>query len=166
MGLILTQTTFLKTLLIALAAGLVLASPSLAHVTVSPGLLESGREATLRIELPVLRAGPPPTALDVSGPGLRMLSSSSAGRLGEESRWRVRVAVETEPGPLPLLLTARYPDGRSVSVRQTVTVLPATAAAPSSRPVLLAGAGVLALLAATAALLLRRRSRAAPPRSG
>ena len=140
-------------------ASLLLVEGALAHVSVSPGLLESGRTTTLRIELPELRPGRPPSALDVAGSGLRMLESSSAGRLGEESRWRVRVAVETEPGPLELVLTARFPDGRSVVVRQTVTVLPASSAAGSSWPVLAATVGILALLGAVAALALVRRAR-------
>ena len=140
-------------------AALALAGAAAAHVSVRPGLLETGRKATLRIELPELRPGLAPSALDVSGPGVRMLESSRAGRLGEESRWRVRVAVETEPGPLALILLARYPDGRSVTVRQTMTVLPARAAATSSRPVLAAGVGGLALLATVAAVVLFRRAR-------
>ena len=141
---------------------LALPGAALAHVSISPGLLETGRETTLRIELPDLRFGLQPSALDVSGPGVRMLESSRAGRIGEESRWRVRVDVDTEPGALPLVLRAQYADGRSISVRQTVTVVPAKTAAPSSRPVLAAGAGVLALLAVVAATLLVRRARGRP----
>lgn len=149
---------------VALAAGwtLALAGATLAHVSVSPGLLETGREATLQIELPELRPGPPPTALDVFGPGIRTLESTSVGRLGEESRWRVRVRVLAEPEPLALSLRAGYEDGRSVTVRQTVTVLPASAAAESARPVLAAAAAGLALVAMLAAMIVLRRRRRRP----
>ncbi len=148
-----------KAVLVTIVATLALAEAAFAHVSVSPGLLETGREATLRIELPELRPGLVPSALDVSGVGVRMVESSATGRVGEESRWRVRVHVETEPGPLSLTLRARYADGRSVTVRQALTVLPARAAAPSSRPGLAGGIGVIALLAAVAVVLLVRRAR-------
>jgi hypothetical protein len=138
---------------------LVLAGEAAAHVNVSPGLLETGRESTLRIELPELRPGLQPSALAVSGRGVRVLGSSSTGRLGAESRWRVRVEIEAEPGPLALTLVARYSDGRSVTVRQALTVIPSSEATSSSSPVLAAGIGVLALLAAVAAAVLFRRAR-------
>ena len=146
-------------MIMSFVAGLVVVESGLAHVNVRPGLVESGQPATLRIELPELRPGLTPSALDVSGPGLRMLASSSTGRIGEESRWRVRVDVQTEPGPLNLVLSARYPDGRSVVLRQTVTVLPDDSAASSSWPVLPAVVGVLAVLGAVAGFAFVRRAR-------
>ena len=155
-------------MIIAFVASLLLAEAARAHVSVRPGLLESGRTTTLRIELPELRPGQPPSALDVSGSGLRMLESSSAGRLGEESQWRVRVAVETEPGPLDLVLSARYPDGRSVVVRQPVTVLPARSTATSSNwPVIAVILGALGLIGAVTSIAVIRRAREPiRPRSG
>jgi hypothetical protein len=148
----------------AALAAFVLVPPAFGHVSVSPGLLEQGRATTLEIELPELRPGNPPTTLAVSAPGLEGLASSSAGRVGEESRWRVRVSVDAEPGPLVLNLAARYADGRSVVVRQTVTVIPARSDSASSWPVAAAVAG-LAILAAIAVLVLVRRSkRPAKPR--
>jgi len=146
---------------LALFAALLLAGAGGAHLSVTPGLLESGREATLRIELPELRPGLRPSALDVSGPGVRLLESSREGRLAQESRWRVRVDVATAPGPLKLRLRARYADGLSVTVTQSMTVLPAAGAAAtrSSWRGLPAAAVVLALLGACAAIFLVRRGR-------
>ncbi|MEJ7569727.1 MAG: hypothetical protein WKF41_15865 [Gaiellaceae bacterium] len=150
----------MRAVLAAVVASLVLAGTAAAHVGVTPGLLESGRETTLRIELPKLRPGSAPSALDVSGAGVRMLESSPTGRIGEESRWRVRVHVESEPGPLELALRVRYADGGSVTVRQGMTVLPKRAEASSSLPTLAVGGAMVALLVAIASvLLLLRRGR-------
>jgi hypothetical protein len=142
----------------AALAAFVLVPGAFGHVSVSPGLLEQGRTTTLEIELPELRPGSPPTTLAVSAPGLETLESANAGRVGGESRWRVRVAVDAEPGPLVLSLAARYPDGRSVVVRQTVTVIPSSSDSSSSWPVAATAAG-LAVLAVAAVLALVRRSQ-------
>ncbi len=150
----------MRAVLAAAVASLVLAGTAVAHVSVTPALLESGRETTLRIELPELRPGLAPSALEVSGTGVRMLASSPTGRIGEESRWRVRVHVESEPGPLELALRIRYADGGSVTVRQGMTVLPKRAEASSSLPTLAVGGAMVALLMAIASvLLLLRRGR-------
>lgn len=149
----------MRAVLAAAVASLVLAGTAVAHVSVTPALLESGRETTLRIELPELRPGLAPSALDVSGTGVRMLASSPTGRIGEESRWRVRVHVESEPGPLELALRVRYADGGSVTVRQGMTVLPKRAEASSSLPTLAVGGAMVALLVAIASVLLLRRGR-------
>ena len=148
-----------RTLTVAVLSALLLAGPAAAHVSVRPALLESGRETLLRVELPGLRPGQEPTALDVSGPGVRELTSELSDRLGDESRWRVRVRVETEPGPLPLVLLVRYSDGRSVTVRQTLTVIPARADEGAGAPTPAIAGALAALLAGTVALLLVRRSR-------
>lgn len=151
----------MKAVLVAFLLALLLTGPAAAHVSVRPALLESGEEAELRIELPGLRPGQGPTALDVSGPGVRQLSSSRSVRLGEETRWHVRVQVNTQPGPLPLVLLARYSDGRAVTVRQTLTVLPATAEQDSGTPILALTVGLVALLAGVVSLLhFKKRSRA------
>ncbi|MCP9484693.1 MAG: hypothetical protein MSC30_02440 [Gaiellaceae bacterium MAG52_C11] len=146
-------------ILVTAVAILVLPGAALGHLSVRPGLLESGREQTLEIELPELRLGRRPSALVVSGPGVRMLARNLTGRRGEESRWRVRVDVQTEPGPVVLLLRAEFTDGRSVTLRQAMTVLPASDPPASSRPGLVAGIGVLGLLTGGAALVLLRRAR-------
>lgn len=125
----------------------------------APALLSSPSETVLRIELPGLRSGRDPAALDVSGPGVRVLSSDRSGSLGDESRWRVRVRIETAPGPLPLVLVARYADGRSVTIRQTVTVIPARTTDTSGTPFLTIVAAIVGLLAVATVLLLVGRSR-------
>jgi hypothetical protein len=139
---------------------LVVTPAARAHVDVLPRLLEASEETTLRVELPRLRPGPPPTELDVAGTGVRQLSSEAAGLAGVESRWRARVRVEAEPGPLTLLLRARFTDGRLVVVRHAVTVVPARSDEGSS-PVLLASVAVVSVAAVTALALLFARTRRA-----
>jgi hypothetical protein len=151
---------FLVAVAAFLAAVSIGAAPAAAHVNVSPGLLEAGEEMTLRVELPRLRPGAPPTDLSITGEGVRQLSSEAAGLVGVESRWRVRVRVHAAPGPLTLLLRAGFRDGESVVVRQAVTVVPARSGdGPSA--VLIAGAAAAAAAAAvgSAAFLLRRARR-------
>jgi hypothetical protein len=144
---------------------LLLPAPALAHVSVRPTLLLAGTDTLLRIELPALRPGRNPIALDLSGPGVSQRSSASAGRLGDESRWRVRVRVDAEAGPVAVVLRARYADGQTVAVPQTLTVLPAEASSDSGTPaVLVAGlvAGLLAVgVGALALLNFKKKSRSA-----
>jgi hypothetical protein len=151
-----------KALVVAVLLALALPVAALAHVNVRPTLVVRGEETQLRIELPDLRPGRAPTRLDVSGPGVEQVSSSAIGLSGPESRWRVRVRVTTEPGPLPLLLHARYADGRTVRIGQTLTVVPRGASAGSGPPWLLLGgigAGlVLAAGTAFAALNFKKKS--------
>ena len=137
----------------------VCAQPAAAHVEVTPGVLESGREVVLEIELPLLRPGPPPTSLAVSGRGVRQLAADAAGRAGVETRWRVRVRVDAEPGPLQLLLRASFADSRSVDVRQSLTVVPTRDSNGSSVPEV-AAAATAAVGAALVALALVARRRA------
>jgi hypothetical protein len=126
---------------------------------VSPALLEAGDELTLRVELPRLRPGPPPTRLAVSGRGVRQLSAEAAGLVGVESRWRVRVRVDAAPGPVTLLLRAEFADGESVVVRHAVTVVPARPGDGTSSAALLAGAAAVIAAVGGAALLVRRARR-------
>ena len=130
-------------------------------MSVLPSLLPSGAETTLAIELPSLRPGQRPTALAVSGKGLRELASRRVGQSSEETRWRVRVRVEAAPGPLELALVARYADGASVRVLQTVTVVPAAAEPGSGGLSLPLALGFAALVAGTLAFLyFKKKSRA------
>lgn len=141
---------------------LALAAPAAAHVSVLPSLLPSGAETTLEIELPSLRPGRQPTALAVSGQGLEQLSARRVGPSGGETRWRVRVRVDAAPGPLALALAARYADGGSVRVVQTLTVVPAAAEPDSDPPVGTLAAGLAALVAGTVAFVyFKKKSRAA-----
>lgn len=131
-------------------------------MTVLPSLLPSGSETSLAIELPSLRPGQHPTALAVSGQGVRELSSRRVGQVGDETRWRVRIRVETPPGPLELVLVAQYADGDSVPVLQTLTVVPRPAKPGSGAPVIPLAAGFGVLLAGTLALFyFKKKSRAA-----
>jgi len=145
--------------LLVIVATLLVPPNAPAHLIVRPGLLQTGREETLRIELPELRPGRPPTTLDVSAPGVRTLASELSGRRGKETQWRVRVDVRAEPGPVVLHLRARFEDGRFVTVRQAMTVLPAASASDSSGAVVVSAIGILGLLTIAAALLLFRRGR-------
>ena len=139
---------------------LVVTASAAAHADVSPRVLEAGRATTLRVELPQLRPGGPPSALAVSGAGVRQLSVEPTGLAGVESRWRARVRVDTAPGPLTLVLRAQFADGASVEVRQAVTVVPARArAGPAVPGGLLAGLAAAAVAIAAAAAFVLRRSR-------
>jgi hypothetical protein len=144
---------------VALLAGALVGSPAArAHVNVSPGLLEAGEVITLEVELPRLRPGAPPSSLGVSGGGVRQLSAEAAGPVGVESRWRVRVRVGAQPGPLTLLLRADFSDGQTVVVRHAVTVVPARAGGGTPTALLVAIAAVsVAAVGGLALLLLRGR---------
>jgi hypothetical protein len=139
----------------------VVAPAARAHVEVLPAVVAAGDEVVLSVELPRLRPGSPPTGLTISGAGLRQLSVSSAGRAGAETRWRVRVAVEAEPGPLPIVLTASFADGRSVDVRQALTVVPARRGGSAALRTLALVAALAAVGAAAAAVALRTARRPA-----
>lgn len=151
----------MRNLLVAVTIVLATAGTAAAHVEVRPGLLESGREVELRVELPELRPDAAPTTLEIAGEGVRQLSSRPAGRAGEETRWRVRVLVTASPGPTTLSLRARFADGRSVVVRRTVTVVPPSGSGDTGTPVAAIAAAVVGLGAVLgAAVLLRRRTAA------
>lgn len=153
--------TGVKQVVVAVLAALALPAVAAAHVEVRPGLLESGEEVELRIELPELRPGEPPAALEVLGPGVRQLSSRADGRRGQETRWRVRVAVDAPPGLTELTLRASFADGSVVDVERDVTVVPAGERGGGTPLVafVAAGFGLAAMLAA--AIVLRRPGRTA-----
>jgi hypothetical protein len=98
--------------------------PARAHLDVRPGFVPAGRAVELLIELPRLRPGPAPTALEVEAEGLETLSTRLVDAIGVETLWAARVRVDAAPGNLPLVLRAVYADGRSVEVDETVIVLP------------------------------------------
>ena len=141
------------------------AEPALGHVDVTPRLVEQGKATQLRIELPQLRAGPPPVRLEVSGDGVTVLGSSLQGMAGAETRWNVRLRVSpaVPPGELLLILRAVFADGESVEVDGAVTVVPPSSQgseASDQFPWLGVAASVtLALALAVAGLLLTRRRR-------
>jgi hypothetical protein len=130
--------------------------PAAAHVDVRPRLVERGRVAELVVELPRLRPGGPPKRLDVEGAGVEVLSTGLRALVGSETQWDVRLRADSEPGRVPLVLRAVYADGKSVEVKDALTVVPA--AQEGSFPWVAAGAGVALVLGASAgALALARR---------
>jgi hypothetical protein len=130
--------------------------PAAAHVDVQPRLVAQGAVTQLVVELPRLRPGAPPERLVVEGPGLEVLSTGLRGTVGSETQWDVRLRAESAPGTVPLVLRAVYADGRAVTVRNSLTVVPA--GDDGSFPWAAAGVGVaLALGVAGGALVLARR---------
>jgi hypothetical protein len=145
-----------------------LAQPALAHVDVRPRLVEQGTLTGLRVELPQLRAGPPPVRLEVEGPGITVFSSRLQGVVGAETVWsvRVRVSPAVPAGDLLLVLRAFFADGKSVEVDSAITVVPGQAEAPHEAagafPWLGVAIGVtLAIGLAVSVLVLARRRRSA-----
>ena len=150
----------MRFLLVAVAVVMLLPAAALAHLEITPALLESGRDVVLRVELPDLRPGDPPTGLAVSGEGVRQLESESAGTFGRETRWRVRIHVGAAPGPTELLLTAGFADGSTVEVRRRVTVVPASGD-DDGLPLAATAFAALGLLSLVAAAVFLRRPRRA-----
>ncbi len=149
----------MRLLLVAVTTALLLPAAGLAHLEVTPALLESGRDVDLSVELPELRPGELPTSLTVSGDGVRQLRSRAAGTFGRETRWEVRVHVGAAPGPTELVLRAGFADGDTVEVRRIVTVVPARADA-DGLPVAAAALAAFGLAALVAAAVFLRRPRA------
>jgi hypothetical protein len=147
-----------RSLFVAVVAALLLPVAVPAHLVIEPGLLESGRDVDLQIEVPELRPGEPPTSLAVSGDGVRQLRSSHVGTFGRETRWDVRVHVGAAPGPTELLLTAGFEDGSTVEVRRRVTVVPARSD-DDGLPVAAAAVAALGLAGLVALAVLLRRPR-------
>ena len=127
-----------------------------AHVDVQPRLVEQGKIVQLRVELPRLRPGPAPRRIALEGEGIQVLSTRLQGVKGSETVWSVRIRTDAPPGRLPLILRAVYADGKSVSVHEALTVVPAPET--SSFPwVAVAGGTLLALALAGVLLGLARR---------
>jgi hypothetical protein len=133
-----------------------LSQPAAAHVDIRPRLVEQGAVAELVVELPRLRPGAAPQRLDVEGPGLDVLSTALRGAVGSETQWNVRLRADTAPGTVPIVLRAMYADGRAVTVRNSLTVVPGEQS--ESFPWAWVGGGVaVAVGAAAGALALARR---------
>jgi len=154
---------FLRSLTLCAVACLTVAGQAAAHLDVRPLILTSGRELTVQVELPALRPGAAPTALELRAPGVEQLRSHLLARLGEESRWQLDVRVETVPGPLEATLVVRFEDGATVEVPQAMTVVPGAGRSRSWIALLASGVGVAAGLGlATLGLLVLLRRRRAP----
>lgn len=126
---------------------------------VRPRVVEQGQIAQLRVELPQLRAGPAPERLEVEGPGIEALSTRRQGVRGPETVWSVRLRADGPAGPVLVILRAVFPDGESVEVDDTLTVLPAPESSAFPWPIA-AGGTLLALAVAFLSLRLARRRRA------
>ncbi len=109
---------------LATALATLTTEPAFAHLDVRPGFVTAGRPVELLVELPALRPGPGPIALEVEADGLEVLSTQLVDTVASETLWNVLVRVEADPGNLPLVLRAVYADGRSVEVDEAVIVLP------------------------------------------
>ena len=99
--------------------------PAYAHLDLRPRLVVQGALTDVRVELPQLRPGAPPTRLELEGEGIEVSSADLQGTLGAETLWSVRLRATAEPGVVPLVLRAVYGDGQSVEVDQQLTVVPA-----------------------------------------
>ena len=129
-----------------------------------PRLVEQGAATQLRVELPQLRAGPPPVRLEVEGEGITLLSSKPQRIAGVETVWSVRILVSLSvlPGEVPLMLRAVFADGTSVEVNGAITVVPPAEEAAGSFPWPWLAVGVtFAVALAVSVLVLARRRRSA-----
>ena len=144
---------------LAVLFGALQAKPALAHVDLRPRLVVQGALTDVRVELPQLRPGAPPTGLEVEGEEIDVRTTELQELLGSETVWTVRLRAEGEPGIVPLLLRAVYDDGRSVEVDQQLTVVPAPESSSFPWPAVTVGA-FLAVAAAAVSLRLARRGRA------
>ena len=139
---------------------LLVTEPALGHVDVRPGLVEQGAVAQLLVELPQLRAGPPPIRLEVEGNGLAVLASDLQRVAGAETVWSVRIRVTSRPGQMSVILRAFFADGESVEVDSGITVVPPAESSSGGFPWRGVVAGVtLGLCVAVAGLLATRRRR-------
>lgn len=147
---------YLRATLATLGA-LLLPGAAAAHVDIRPTFGEVGTVTEVRVELPKLRPGPGPEALEVEGDGVEVLSSRLQGELGAETVWGVRLRPTGGPGRILLVLRARYADGESVEVDASFTAVP-----PPEEPfpwAVVAGAGGLVVALTAGALAAARRRR-------
>ena len=134
--------------------------PAYAHVDVRPGVVEAGRAIDLLVELPLLRPGSNPVALEVEGEGLEVRSTRLVDATGGETVWTARIRVDSDPGQLRIVLRAVYADGRSVEVDQVLIVLPGEEKVEDGFPWVAVVVGMTAAMALAAAALLLARRRA------
>ncbi len=138
--------------------GALQADPAHAHVDVRPSLVVQGAFTDVRVELPQLRPGGPPTELEIEGEGIEVSTAELQGTLGSDTFWTVRLRAQGEPGIVPLVLRAVYDDGRSVEIDQQLTVVPAPEGSSFPWPAVAAGALLAAAFAAASLRLARRKA--------
>jgi hypothetical protein len=132
--------------------------PASAHLDLRPRLVVQGAVTDVRIELPQLRPGAPPSDLEVESDGIDVSSADLQGTKGSESVWSVRLRATAEPGVVPLVLRAVYDDGQSVEVDQQLTVVPAPEGSSFPWAGVVAGAFLAAAFAAVSLRLARRKA--------
>ena len=138
--------------------GALQAEPALAHLDFQPRLVVQGAFTDVRVELPQLRPGAPPSELEIEGEGIEVSSAELEGTLGSDTFWTVRLRAEGEPGIVPLVLRAVYEDGRSVEVDQQLTVMPAPEGSSFPWPAVAIGAFLAVAFAAVSLRLARRKA--------
>jgi hypothetical protein len=153
------RTAYASATLAALTTA-VSAQPALAHLDVRPSLVEQGVLTDVRVELPQLRPGPPPRALEVEGDGIDVISADLQGTSGSDTVWNVRLRATADPGVVPLVLRAVYADGQSVEVDQQLTVAPAPERSGFPWAGVVAGTLLAVAFAAVALRVARRNGRA------
>ena len=145
--------TTLATLLLALSG-----EPALAHVNVQPSLVEEGAVTDVRVELPPLQGGRPPSGLEVEGPGIHVLAIRQQANVGSESVWTVRLRADGESGSTPIVLRALYPGGGAVEVDAALTVVPGPEGSGFPWPGVIVGTALAAGFAVVALLVARRKA--------
>jgi hypothetical protein len=134
-----------------------LTEPASAHLDVRPRIVEAGAAVDLLVELPRLRPGPRPVALELEADGLDVMSTRLIDTVGGDTLWTARIRVRADAGTLPIVLRAVYADGRSVEADESLVVLGAEESSFAWGIVALAVTGAVGL-AGAALLLVRRRA--------
>ena len=132
--------------------------PARAHLDVRPGLVEAGTPVDLLVELPGLRPGERPTALELEGDGLEVLSTRLVDAVAGDTVWRVRIRVDTDPGTLRVVFRAVYADGRSAEASTSLVVLDDVEESELAWGTIALAVVAAACLGAAVLLLIRRRA--------
>ena len=127
-------------------------------MNVAPSLVQQGVVTDVQVELPQLRPGGPPNGLELEGDDVEVLAVREQGKRGSESVWTVRLRAEGEPGNVPIVLRALYPDDTSVEVDAALTVVPGPEEAGFPWAGVVVGAGLAAGFAAVALVVARRKA--------
>jgi hypothetical protein len=132
--------------------------PALAHVNVQPSLVEGGVITDVRVELPPLQGGRPPSGLEVEGPGIQVLAIRQQANAGPESVWTVRLRADGQAGNTPIVLRTLYPGGSAVEVDAALTVVPGPEGSSFPWPGVIVGAALAGGFAVVALLVARRKA--------
>lgn len=162
------------------ASSLTLVPAAAAHVTATPPFVQARARTLVSFETPNERAGHTTTSLALEAPAgfeLEAVDPPPGWRLrltGQTARWtggriegmstvafRLELTARTRAGLETFRAVQGYDDGRTVSWKTTLTVLPAAAEeAPDQRLGRALAAGAVGLAVIAASLLVLRRLRA------